>query len=512
MFDPSDRFNRVECVLDDVLGTAGLRGDAFAREVEGETGTPFASVRDSTSLLLRSGVGAFGSLADESVRIADGVGRALIHRRAGGSDIGVRVAHTTRSPSGQHIVKVQTLRGKRVVGGSFGVHASAQGTAVSGAPIADLHERDPGPVPRRRKSTVTEAMRDHLDLDEATRFSLETVLFPLPGGGVWAYLGRGVVWTDEELADLRVIVRADNLSLLTSRDAAPAALWGEGRAHPQNPNRTPTTVPVRLEGFGSADESTLRSSFLDVAPRRGDRLVGPQRNWSLTETDAGFDEVSAYHHVSRAIRWFQEIIGPDLFSAPPFTPLKVVTGDRATRDFVARFLPSEATLIFGDGALSGTRCADICTHEVTHAVVWAAGQIDEIGPIEARGLNEGYADYAQASRLDDPRMGDWVAPTRARDCSRPDLRFPPDAAQTRDPYAIGAAWAAVLWELRGAIGPELADLLAVDTIFYLGEASTLQDARGALLTSDAHMFPSAGPTSAGRHADAIADAFDRRMT
>ena len=48
-------------------------------------------------------------------------------------------------------------------------------------------------------------------------------------------------------------------------------------------------------------------------------------------------------------------------------------------------------------------------HEFTHAVVHRIARLDDefASPI-ARGINEGFADYAQATFFDDPRFGDWV--------------------------------------------------------------------------------------------------------
>ena len=78
--------------------------------------------------------------------------------------------------------------------------------AVTGNPIGDVAVRDPGPRPRRRRATVVDAMRSQLDLPDMD-LTLETVLFPLDGVAVWAYAGRGVLWDDDTLADLRIIVR-----------------------------------------------------------------------------------------------------------------------------------------------------------------------------------------------------------------------------------------------------------------------------------------------------------------
>ncbi|MGH3983753.1 MAG: hypothetical protein ACRDST_13990 [Pseudonocardiaceae bacterium] len=502
------RFDKVACDLSEVLGTPGLGDGAAAADRVGHAlGHGFESVSGDDGLYLRSaagGIAAFGSPREALAHTSDAVDALLTQPAAAN-----RVLTEVTTPSGVHQLRVQLVAGRRVVGGCYRLHAAPTGqVVVTGYPVAGVAGRDPGPVPRRRRATIADAMRAQLSLPSGIELHIETVLFPLEGNAVWAYLGRGALWGDDIVADLRIIVRADDLSLLVSRDAAMSATWGEGLAYASNPARDGRPAAVRLSDLDSAG-TVLRGRVIDVVPTAGDRPQRPLRDWRLDVGDPGFEDVSAYYHLTRAANWFASIVGPGVFSGPPFSPLRVVTGDRATRDWVARFLPSLATVVFGDGALPGARCADICVHELTHAVVWGARQIDEIGPIEARGLNEGYADYAQASFLADPRFGDWVRPAQFRDCSSADIRFPSDPAATADPYAIGSAWAAVLWDLHETIGAGVADALALDTIFYLEETSTIGAARAALLASDAQLFPAGD--GGGRHANAITTAYDRRI-
>jgi hypothetical protein len=498
------RFERVECDLSDVLGTPGTGDPAEAADRIGAAlNHSVESVAGGDEWYLRSaeGVGAFGPPPE---RILEATSTAVDEVLIQPPDAS-RVVAQMASPSGVHQVRTQLVHGRRVIGGAYRLHTTPDGqVAVTGNPIGDVAGRDPGPRPRRRRATVVDAMRTQLGLPDVD-LTLETVLFPLEGGAVWAYAGRGVVWDDDTLADLRIIVRADDLSLLVSRDAAPAAVWGEGRAYRANPARHPDPIAVALPDLDVATDD-LRGRVVDVSPRVGTRPQRPRRDWRVDATTRDFDDVSAYHHLNRAAAWMATIIGPDLFTKPPFTPLLVVTGDRATRSQVGRFLPSRQMVVFGDGDRPGARSADICVHELTHAVVWGTRQIDDVGPLEARGLNEGFADYAQASLLDDPRMGDWVAPTRMRDCSSHTVRFP---ANPTEPYAIGAAWAAALWGLRDRVSAGVADILALDTIFFLEETSTVAAARAALLASDARLFPA--DDGQGRHGADIQAAFDARL-
>jgi hypothetical protein len=526
--DSAQRFDRVECDLSDVLGTPGVGdpGEVAARFGQ-SLGLEFDALPARRGLYLRGEVvGAFDAapmeLADAAYAFDHTLSVTTRTRRRvrvrPWQETGLRKVAKVKSPSAVHESYVQTMDGRRVIGGSYRLHEGPTTTqtaettlSVTGSPIGDLAERDPGPAPKPRRAAVLGAMHEQLGLSSKVKLRLETVLFPLEGGAVWAYLGRGMYRHDDTIADLRIIVRAEDHSLLVSRDAAISAIsaaFGEGDVFHSNPLRDrDTTTTVRLPELTGAE---LLSTMLDVSPSVGTRPQRPLRDWRGAVADAAFDDVSAYYHLSRAASWFTALVGADLFKTKPFRPLKVITGERASRGVVGQFIPSEGVIAFGDGPRPGARSADICIHEFTHAVVWAAHRIDEVSPVEARGLNEGWADYAQASLLDNALMGDWVRPGQSRDCSSVTVKFPANMATTTDPYAIGAAWAAVLWDIRTRVGAGVTDVLAFDTIFYLDETSSVDSALTALLDSDARLFPSSSQGT-GRHADIINQAFNSRV-
>jgi hypothetical protein len=103
---------------------------------------------------------------------------------------------------------------------------------------------------------------------------------------------------------------------------------------------------------------------------------------------------------------------------------------------------------------------------------------------QARGLSEGFSDYFAASLLDDPRFADYAAddPHGARNCSDA-LQFPP--AFVGEEHATGAVWASVLWAIRSAIGRATCDQLVVESLDFLDNTSTFEDARTALHAVDA---------------------------
>jgi hypothetical protein len=151
-------------------------------------------------------------------------------------------------------------------------------------------------------------------------------------------------------------------------------------------------------------------------------------------------------------------------------------------------------------------------HEFTHAVVRRVARLDdEFASPVARGLNEGYADYAQATLYDDPRFGDWVRnlPEGARRCDDPGLRLMARPTHSlSDRYAVGAAWASLLWDFRGRVGPGIADAVAFHSLHFLEPRCTYDHARQALHHADRALFPA---RRAGRHRAEIDGVFEARL-
>ena len=136
------------------------------------------------------------------------------------------------------------------------------------------------------------------------------------------------------------------------------------------------------------------------------------------------------------------------------------------------------------------RSGDICMHEFTHAVVHRIARLsDDFASPTARAINEGFADYAQATFFNDPRFGDWVRdePDGARRCDDKTLRLkanPDDSVQDR--YAVGAACVSS----------------------HSSTGCTYETARQALHHADLALFPA---RRSGRHQAEINEVVDGRM-
>jgi len=251
---------------------------------------------------------------------------------------------------------------------------------------------------------------------------------------------------------------------------------------------------------------------LDVQPRRGRRVSSTTGDYRVPPQSADFNQVSAYYHARRALQWFAEVLGPDVLTRSPFTPLALVTDDPSVRrGQVAVFLPTQGAIAFDRARRNGAHSADIVIHEVAHAVADGVCRLGRSAGGQAKALNEGYADYAACSALDDPRFGDYVknVAAGARNCADAAVRFPPGFAGPEEPYSTGSAWAALLWDLRTAVGADVTDTVAFNSLSYLDPNCTVTQAVSALLEADHVLFPA--DDGRGRHADTIDACYRARL-
>jgi hypothetical protein len=505
----------VKVDLSDVVGSPGLaRPASLAEELERELDTPWTQLAETDGLFLighldgtaESAGEAAGAFAASPRTLRQVVDVVLRPGRGTGTD---DVVSVLESPTGRHEVRQQLLRGAPVVGATYVVHHGDRGgLTITGRPLGDLIERDPGPRPSVPDKEVRAAMVAALDLPRRTKIELDLVVFPVDGGGQWAYRGKCVL--SNPPADLRIFLAATgDLPLLLCYDVACSALYGEADVYWANPARSPNPRRVLLEDLGPEPADCLTGSMLTVAPHRGVSFTSAGRDYRVGPEIPAFDEVSAYANVQSAARWFARILGPTLFTEHPFRPLKVVTGDRTVRSAVGMYIPQAGEIRLSDARRNPARSADIVFHEFAHAVADRICRINRSAGPEAKILSEGFADYAAASAFDDPRFGDYVmdAPNGARNCSDPGLRFPTSFDGADEPYRSGAVWSAVLWDLRSGLGTEIADALVFNSLSYLTPNCTIEEARAALVKTDRDLFPAA---EGGRHEDAIEEMYRAR--
>jgi hypothetical protein len=490
-----ERFYQVGANLDAVLGTPGLSQTAFA-SIEAAQGA-FTQVAER---------GFFLSAEKPSPRDPLELGAEISGAARSGfmaATSGVRRRKARSTATGTHVDVEQHVRGARVVGGNMRMHQDDRGVfAVTGRPLGDLAERDPGPAPPAATDEALSTCAERFEQDEGLRAAaVEQVVFPTPEGASWAYEVAFVV--PEQAADVRVCLSADDFSVLLSYNVSSAAT-GTARVYPVNPLQTPELTDAQVDDLDDPG-SELRGPSVDVSPAVGGRLTRDAGDFGVDPADPAFDEVQAYYHLRRAFGYFLAIVDPALLQARPFTPIHALVNDPQSPDN-AYYMPTTGELRFGAfGSRSSARSAAVVCHEFGHAVTDSICRLGRAPKqnTESRGLSEGYSDYFAASWLGDPRLGDYVAddPHGARNCADEGLRFP--EAFAGEEHGTGAVWAAVLWGVRGRAGGDTADRLAVESLEFLDFTSTFTDAREALRSVDEQLF-------AGANRAAIDEEFDAR--
>lgn len=506
------QFDRQNVDLADVSGTADNVGSrnlverlqaAFDRSVMRLTNNDHVSFlgKSSHQLLGSPHVKVSGFLANLEGPVA----------RSGMNDEHVQVLLNRESSTGSHIVVQQSIRQTEVLGARFQLHLDddSRPYAVTGRPLDDLLERDPGAQPRTMELDALVAIRQHLKLPEQVPIAIRPIVFPLEGKGVWAFEGRCVLY--DPIANIRAYVRADDLSLMLSFDMAAASFHGEAHVFPVNPLRTPDLKVVRLDQIGPSPSDRLRGPTIHVSPWQAAPLTHQSRDYRLRPTDAGFDEAHLFYHLQQALRYFGEVVDPSVLLKPPFAPIKA-HANKPRLPETALYLPDTGELFFGEvESRSAARSADVIYHELAHAITDGIAHLSRwTKNSPARAMSEGYSDYFAASALEDPRVGDYLLNRAegARDCSNPNLRFPPEYQGQE--HKLGEVWASVLWGIRSHCGASVTDKLAAESLYFLQQnAATFEDGRAALLSADFRMFPDTVP-GRGRHADIIEDEFDRR--
>jgi hypothetical protein len=163
-----------------------------------------------------------------------------------------------------------------------------------------------------------------------------------------------------------------------------------------------------------------------------------------SERDA-YVHVNIAHDVTKA--WDPEWTGLDY----PLTT--VVDSDEGTCN---AYWDGEKIVFFhaGDGCVSTARIADVVYHEYAHGVTETIFLPDFASPE----LHEAYSDYFGTTLTDQPLVGlGFFGPgTHLRDVDE-DRVWPDDISG--DPHMTGLILAGAFWDLRKAVGPEVADRL-----------------------------------------------------
>lgn len=279
---------------------------------------------------------------------------------------------------------------------------------------------------------------------------------------------------------------------------------GDARAYIFDPN---PVVTSGRRSFSEADpvdgyRRWRRLAGLDGSGRlRGERVRVESDRPPIADEASGifgypsydprFEECMAYYHADHAIAR-AESLGVGLRGRAPLT-VRV----HASALDVSWYGQAERAVFLGDGGVDDAEDADIILHEVAHALHDAI--VPGFGDGDTRALSEGFADYWAASLTGDPRVAEWDATGYDADWLRrvdTDARYP--ESLTGRSHADGQIWSGLLWELRGSLGREQADRLALHAFLEQETDTTFPQAGEALIRAAAALGFSATDLSTVR--------------
>lgn len=161
---------------------------------------------------------------------------------------------------------------------------------------------------------------------------------------------------------------------------------------------------------------------------------------------------------------------------------------------------------FYDLAREGIVVAHEYQHYITDTITgiaFTASSTPKVGDA----LHEGYSDYMAASYVSDLVSADitLVGEYALQECTALQrqlnaVRPYENSEADEDPHTSGISWASAFWKLRTEFGEEIADLLALKSLFYISTQPGFFDSVEAVVKADEALY-------AGTHVDRIRTIF-----
>lgn len=259
----------------------------------------------------------------------------------------------------------------------------------------------------------------------------------------------------------------------------------------------------------------LQGKRVTTAPTQQKRACRHDHTYIYASHQNEFEQVMTYHHINEAIRYLEKLGYRGkraIFTAP------VEVNVNGTRQDNSWYSPDEKQLTFGTGAIDDAEDGETILHELGHAIQ------DAICPNfgqshEAAAIGEGFGDYFAASFFAGRKpetyqhcvmTWDGLLLGLAQQYDPPCLRFVNGNKTYADfiarpdyEHENGEIWSATLWQIRRAVGQEVADRIIIESHFQLDGFTTFTRAARAILDADQNLFR-------GKHSKQLRAAFRRR--
>jgi zinc metalloprotease ZmpB len=223
-----------------------------------------------------------------------------------------------------------------------------------------------------------------------------------------------------------------------------------------------------LDGSG-----TLSGTYAKVISETGKAAAGT--SFIYTRDQDQFEQTMGYYWITRAQLYIQSLgFGSTLPPVNKRQQLLRINQFGGDNSFY-REGTGKLTITLGKGGVDDAEDAEVIVHEYGHSV--QDNQVPGFGStLEAGAIGEAFGDYLavtvsahEAPTADEPCVADWDSTSYTSSiphCLRRvdgNKHYPEDLVG--EVHADGEIWSRALWDIRTALGPELADTIIIRAQF-----------------------------------------------
>src|SRR3954469_5537687 len=229
---------------------------------------------------------------------------------------------------------------------------------------------------------------------------------------------------------------------------------------------------TNLDGSGS-----LSGDYAKVVSETGKPAADSGTGFVYTRDKDQFEQVMAYHWVTQAQRYIQSLGFGSTLPAVNFRQQLLRINQFGGDNSFFRDGTGKLTITLGKGGVDDAEDAEVIVHEYGHSV--QDNQVPGFGTTpDAGAIGEAFGDYlavtvsaANAPTADEACVADWDSTSYTSDtphCLRRvdgNKHYPEDLQSPREVHADGEIWSRALWDIRNALGPQLADTIIIRAQF-----------------------------------------------
>lgn len=247
----------------------------------------------------------------------------------------------------------------------------------------------------------------------------------------------------------------------------------------------------------------LRGTYADLATGNGNFSgcnTGISRGLAFdsklqfvyTRSDDRFEEANIYYHVDSAQRYLQSLsLGFNVLNSAIPIHAHCFSGQGAQSN------NAPLTMLFSEGGVDTGEDGEVVVHEYGHLILYE--QVPIYTPLDIEGdvIHEGFGDYWSATVLSNRQpaswqlcFAEWSATTYPVPYTNPSCHrrldnnkvYPQDMAL--EYHLAGQIWSGALWQIRGALGQNVADRLVIKSHTYLDSDMRFGEAANSLVSAD----------------------------